>query len=132
MFPVPFTKGSARLPNIFFSTVYPSTAVLVDYSTLLQYGVLVLRMYQVKACDQEKKLWFSRNIREAIFIRVNDPSLNRNIGKFQLPHIWDEVLAKSPELHLKLCHIIWHGGNPKPTNITNGGNHKPTNHIYCQ
>ena len=28
------------------STVYPSTAVLVDYSTLLQYGVLVLRMYQ--------------------------------------------------------------------------------------
>ena len=42
-----------------------------------------------------------RNIKEAIFIRVNDPSLNRNIGKFQLPHIWDEVLARSPELHLK-------------------------------
>ena len=29
----------------------------------------------------------ARNIKEAIFIRVNDPSLNRNIGKFQLPHI---------------------------------------------
>ena len=29
----------------------------------------------------------ARNIREAIFTRVNDPSLNRNIGKFQLPHI---------------------------------------------
>ena len=43
----------------------------------------------------------ARNIREAIFIRVNDPSLNRNIGRFQLPHIWDEVLARSPELHLK-------------------------------
>ena len=43
----------------------------------------------------------ARNIKEAIFIRVNDPSLNRNIGKFQLPHIWDEVLARSPELHLK-------------------------------
>ena len=43
----------------------------------------------------------ARNIREAIFIRVNDPSLNRNIGKFQLLHIWDEVLAKLPELHLK-------------------------------
>ena len=71
----------------------------------------------------------TRNIREAIFIRVNDPSLNRNIGKFQLLHIWDEVLARSPELHLKKCHNIWHGGNPKPTNITNGGNHKPTNHI---
>ena len=45
----------------------------------------------------------ARNIKEAIFIRVNDPSLNGNIGKFQLPHIWDEVLARSPELHLKLC-----------------------------
>ena len=43
----------------------------------------------------------ARNIKEAIFIRVNDPSLNRNIGKFQLPHIWDEVLARLPELHLK-------------------------------
>ena len=43
----------------------------------------------------------ARNIKEAIFIRVNDPSLNRNIGKFHLPHIWDEVLARSPELHLK-------------------------------
>ena len=43
----------------------------------------------------------ARNIKEAIFIRVNDPSLNRNTGKFQLSHIWDEVLARSPELHLK-------------------------------
>ena len=43
----------------------------------------------------------ARNIKEAIFIRVNDPSFNRNIGKFQLSHIWDEVLARSPELHLK-------------------------------
>ena len=43
----------------------------------------------------------ARNIKEAMFIRVNDPSLNRNIGKFQLPHIWDEVLARSPELQLK-------------------------------
>ena len=43
----------------------------------------------------------ARTIEEAILIRVNDPSLNRNIGKFQLPHIWDEVLVKSPGLKLK-------------------------------
>ena len=43
----------------------------------------------------------ARNIKEAICIRVNDPSLNRNIGKFQLPHIWDEVLVRSPDLKLK-------------------------------
>ena len=40
-------------------------------------------------------------IKEAILIRVNDPSLNRNTGKYQLPHIWNEVLVKSPELKFK-------------------------------
>ena len=29
----------------------------------------------------------TRAIKEALFIRVNDPSLNRNIGKYHLPHI---------------------------------------------
>ena len=43
----------------------------------------------------------TRTIREAMLIRVNDPSLNRNIGKYQLPHIWNEVLVKLPELKLK-------------------------------
>ena len=42
-----------------------------------------------------------RTIREAMLIRVNDSSLNRNIGKYQLPHIWDKVLVRSPELKLK-------------------------------
>ena len=42
----------------------------------------------------------TRNIREAMLIRVNDASLIRNIGKYQLSHIWDEVLVKSPELKL--------------------------------
>ena len=42
-----------------------------------------------------------RLIKEAIYIRVNNPSLNRNIGKYQLPHIWDEVLNNITELKLK-------------------------------
>ena len=40
-------------------------------------------------------------IKESIFIRVNDPPLNRNIGKYKLPLIFDEVLINSPELRLK-------------------------------
>ena len=43
----------------------------------------------------------TRAIKEALFIRVNDPSLNRNIGKYHLPHIWDGVLHKTSELKLK-------------------------------
>ena len=42
-----------------------------------------------------------RTIKEALYIRVNNPSLNRNIGKYHLPHIWDEVLFNIPELNLK-------------------------------
>ena len=42
-----------------------------------------------------------RNIKEAMYIRVNDPSLNRNLGKFQLPHVWDQILKDTPTLHLK-------------------------------
>ena len=34
-------------------------------------------------------------------MRVNSPSLNKNIGKYHLPHIWDEVLLNSSELKLK-------------------------------
>ena len=43
----------------------------------------------------------SRLIKESMFIRVNNPSLNKNIGKYHLPHIWDEVLINNKELKLK-------------------------------
>ena len=43
----------------------------------------------------------SRTIKEALYIRVNNPSLNKNIGKYHLPHIWDEVLFNTSELKLK-------------------------------
>ena len=42
-----------------------------------------------------------RTIKEALYIRVNNPSLNRNIGKYYLPHIWDGVLFNTSELKLK-------------------------------
>ena len=42
-----------------------------------------------------------RTIKEAIYIRVNDPSLNRNINMFHLSHIWDEVMFNTLALHLK-------------------------------
>ena len=42
-----------------------------------------------------------RTIKEALYIKVNDPSLNRNVGKYHLPHVWDEVLFNTSELKLK-------------------------------
>ena len=36
-----------------------------------------------------------------IYLRVNSPSLNKNIGKYHLPYIWDEVLFNISELKIK-------------------------------
>ena len=43
----------------------------------------------------------ARTIRESMYIRVNNPTLNRNIGKYNLPHIWDKILFSIPELKKK-------------------------------
>ena len=61
-----------------------------SHTTLLEHFGIVGR--------EEQNL--SRLIKESMFIRVNNPSLNKNIGKYHLPHIWDEVLINT-ELKLK-------------------------------
>ena len=40
----------------------------------------------------------ARAIKEAIYIRVNNLTLNKNIGKYNLLHILDKVLFSIPEL----------------------------------
>ena len=42
----------------------------------------------------------ARTIKESIFIRVNNPTLNQNIGKYNLSHIWDRVLFNTPGFKL--------------------------------
>ena len=42
----------------------------------------------------------ARTIKEAIYIRVNNPTLNRNIGRNNLNHIWDRVLFNTPGLKM--------------------------------
>ena len=42
----------------------------------------------------------ARAIKEAIYIRVNNPTLNKTIGKYNLPHIWDRFLYSISELKI--------------------------------
>ena len=58
-------------------------------------------------------------IKESLFIRINNPTLNRNMGKFNLPHIWDRVLLNTSGLNLKrhaqtVGHV--HSNNPNTPN----------------
>ena len=39
----------------------------------------------------------ARAVKEAMYIRVNNPTLNRNIGKYNLAHLWDGILHSIPE-----------------------------------
>ena len=43
----------------------------------------------------------SRTVKEVMFICMQDPTLNRNLGKYQLPHIWDLLLQTYPTLQCK-------------------------------
>ena len=43
----------------------------------------------------------ARAIKEAVYIRVNNPTLIENTEKYNLPHIWDQVLHSIPELKTK-------------------------------
>ena len=41
----------------------------------------------------------TRTIKESIYIRINGPSLNRNIDMYHLPNIWVEVMFNTQNLN---------------------------------
>ena len=43
----------------------------------------------------------NKTIKEFKYARVNNLTLKRNIGRYNLPHIWDGVLVNTPELQIK-------------------------------
>ena len=56
-------------------------------------------MENFEIIDREENS-LARTIKESMYIRVSNPTLNRNIGKYNLPHIWDRVLYTIPELKM--------------------------------
>ena len=36
--------------------------------------------------------WFERGVKEAIHIRLNNPTLNRDGGRYNLPPVWNNLL----------------------------------------
>ena len=70
---------------------------ICDHSNISSHNVTINNFNIVGRED----LNLMRTIKEALYIRVNDPSLNRNVGKYHLPHVWDDVLLNTSELKLK-------------------------------
>ena len=70
---------------------------IYDHQNITGHNVTLDNFSIVGREDQNLCRW----IKEALYVRVNNPSLNKNIGKYHLPHIWDEVLHNTSELKLK-------------------------------
>ena len=58
---------------------------------------------QAKILDRESS-WYERGVKEAIYIRALRPSLNRDGGRFQLPHIWVPLLISLRERCWSISH----------------------------
>ena len=58
-------------------------------------------------------------LKNLIYIRVNNPTLSRYIGKFNLHQVWDRVLLINPGLKIK-GHVqaIWYAQSIQPDTPT--------------
>ena len=87
---------SARTFSERFKEHLKPPSPIYDHSNTSGHNVTIDNFSIVGREDQNIK----RAIKEALYIRRNNPSLNRNIGKYHLPHICDEVLVNITELQL--------------------------------
>ena len=89
-----YIAGSARTFAERFKEHQKAPSLISDHYNTSGHSVTTDNFSIVGMEDQN----LMRTIQEALYIRVNNPSLNRNIRKYYLPHIWDEVLFNIPEL----------------------------------
>ena len=89
-----YTGESARTFAERFKEHLKPPSPIYDHSSISGHYVTIDNFSIVEREDQNLK----RAIKEALYIRRNNPSLNKNIGKYHLPHIWDEVLVNITEL----------------------------------
>ena len=93
-------EGSSWLPYVLI-TFQSITLIQIHYSTfccILSLSLVVKMMFLSVLVAREKTL--ARIIRVHL-IRLKNPTPNKNIGKYNLPHIRDGVLFNTPELRMK-------------------------------
>ena len=53
-----------------------------------------VKLDEVKILDRDSR-YFERGVKEAVYIRVNQPSLNRDGGRHKLPSVYNSILRSS-------------------------------------
>ena len=80
-------ESSRTFGERFKEHLKPPSAIY-DHSNISGHNVTINNFKIVGRGDLNQM----RTIKEALYIRVNDPFLNRNVGKYHLPHVCGEVL----------------------------------------
>ena len=70
---------------------------IYDNSDISGHTTTVYNFNIVEREDQN----LTRAIKESLDIRINNPFLNKNIGKYLMPDVWIEILLNTPEPKLK-------------------------------
>ena len=73
------------------------TLYLAVKSTQTGHSTTPLKTYNIIGRED---YGLARTIKESIYIRVRNPTLNSNIGKYNLHHIWGRVLFNTPDLKI--------------------------------
>ena len=61
-----------------------------------------VELEEVKILDREQR-YFERGVKEAIYIRVNQPSLNKDRGRYKLPRVYDQIWGS----HVRKICDLW-------------------------
>ena len=71
-----------------------STSSEVSNNIHIKYPGHHIDLDEVKILDREP-CWFERGVKEAIYIKVNKPTLNKDGGCYKLPGIYESILKSS-------------------------------------
>ena len=91
-----YIGASSRTFGERFKEHLKASSPIFDHYNITGHNVTIVNFSIVGTEDQN-----SCSFKEALYIRVNNPSLNGNIGKYHLPYIWDEVLFNTSGLKVK-------------------------------
>ena len=86
-------RGCVWKPPRLSSKLASSTTVEVSKHIQVDHPQHSVELGNTEVLTTEPR-WFERGVKEAIYIRALNPSLNRDGGRYNLPPVWDNIIKK--------------------------------------
>ena len=113
--------GGLGIHNILGMPFYFEPRVIKEYPiTNMMQNELIYISFQSGVVNIQVIGWedhgTARTNKESIYIRINNPTLNRNVSKFNLHHIWDRIPLNTPGFKIKRHAHLLHSQSTQPIN----------------